>query len=177
MDLFDAIKKRYSYRGEFTDEQVSKENLQKIVQAGLDAPSGRNLQTTLFVIVNDLEIIGEIKKVLPEHKTIKTCSALIACIIDDNPELVYYGHHFQIEDCAVAVQNMLLAATALGYATVWLDGVLKLDNRASKIGNIINLPESKKVQIILPIGVPIADGLRKEKLSFNERVWFNGYNN
>ncbi|MHC4951653.1 MAG: nitroreductase family protein, partial [Planctomycetota bacterium] len=53
MDLFEAIKKRHCYRGGFTDAAVSREDLTKIVQAGLEAPSGKNCQTTRFVIVDD----------------------------------------------------------------------------------------------------------------------------
>lgn len=46
--------------------------------------------------------------------------AFIACILDKNPEAVYEGHVFQVEDCAAAMENMFLAITALDYASVWI---------------------------------------------------------
>lgn len=53
MDLFEAVARRHSYRGPYTDQPVPREDLRKIVQAGIQAPSGRNEQTTSFVIIDD----------------------------------------------------------------------------------------------------------------------------
>lgn len=175
MDLFDAINKRVSYRGAFKDLVVPKSDLIKIIDAGLKAPSGKNLQTTEFIVIDDEEILKIIKLLFPERTYIKTANALIICLIDKNPDKVLEEHHFQIEDCSAAVENMLLAITALGYATVWLDGVLRRDSLAQKIANILDIPENKKVQIILPIGVPDEELLPKEKKMFEKRAWFNRY--
>ncbi|MBI9070812.1 MAG: nitroreductase family protein [Melioribacteraceae bacterium] len=175
MDLFEAIEKRYTHRGEFTSSVVPEEDLRKIAGAGLKAPSGKNLQTTSFVIVNEKEILDKIKSVLPNKSPIKTCNALIVCVIDKNPDDFYYGYNFQLEDCAASVQNMLLAITDLGYASVWLDGVLRIEGRGKKISKILNLPEDKKVQVILPIGVPVNEEPKEDRFPFEKRVWFNRF--
>ena len=96
MDLFEAIAKRHSYRGGFKDEPVSKEDLQRIVEAGLKAPSGKNEQTTSFVIVDDKQLLGEIRQMHKGNKAMQQCQGLIACIIDKEPEAIYEGHSFQI---------------------------------------------------------------------------------
>lgn len=175
MDLFEAVKNRYSYRGEFKDIEIPEEDLKKILQAGLDAPSGKNEQTTRFVIINDNEKLIKISGIIPNRPYLKTCKALILCIVDTDPEKIYHDFSFQIEDCSAAVENILLAITALGYASVWLDGVLRLHGVSDLIGEVISLPENKKIQIMLPVGIPVSDGPRKEKMSFNERVSFNIY--
>lgn len=175
MDLFKAVNERYSYRGEYKNEPVPREDLIKIVDCGIKAPSGKNLQTTEFVIIDDETILKKVREVLPETIPLKTCGAIIACIIDQKPDIVYQGSHFQLEDCAAAVENMLLAITASGYASVWLDGVLRREDRAERLGEIIGLPLNKKVQVILPVGKAVAEGTRREKLSFEERAWFNNY--
>ena len=82
---------------------------------------------------------------------------------------------FAVEDCAACVENMLLAVTALGYATVWLDGVLRAENRASRIARLPGVPEEKEVRILLPLGVAAEPGRQKEKLPFDQRTWFNRY--
>jgi len=82
---------------------------------------------------------------------------------------------FQIEDCSAAVENILLAITALGYATVWIDGWLRIDKRAERIAELIKLPSSKKIQIILPVGIPSEILSSPKKKSFAERVFFNSY--
>ncbi|MHC4200577.1 MAG: nitroreductase family protein [Planctomycetota bacterium] len=174
MDLFEAVAARYSYRGAFTDEPVSRETLQKIVEAGLKAPSGKNEQTTSFVIADDLEIL----KAIGEMHTMwamQQAKAFIACVIDREPDPIYAGHAFQVEDCSAAVQNILLAVTALGLGSVWVDGWLRVEGRAEKIGELLGIPSGKVVRVILPVGVPAKQGRRPEKLPFAKRAWFNRY--
>lgn len=174
MELFAAIKQRFSYRGAYLQKPVPEEHLRKIVQAGLDAPSGKNLQTTEFIIINDPDTLSQVKAVFSGQPFIATAQAFIAAFYDvDEQAASEYPYTFEIEDAAAAVQNILLAITGLGYASVWLDGVLRNEQRAEKIGTIIKLPKSKRVRILLPVGVPAENGLRKQKTAFADRVWFN----
>ena len=173
MELFEAIRERYSYRGPFQGDLIPREDLKRIVGAGLMAPSGKNAQTTGFVIVDDPELVKEIGGMHPSNKALQQARALIACIIDRKPEAVYEGMNFQVEDCAAAVENMLLAVTALGYGSVWVDGWLRREGRADKIGRILGVPDSKVVWILLPVGIPIGPGPRPEKKTFDERARFN----
>ena len=175
MDLFEAIAKRQSYRAGFKDAPVSKEDLRKIVEAGLNAPSGKNAQTTSFVIVDEKQILENIRQAHKSNKAMQQCQALIACIIDKEPELIYEGYSFQVEDCAAAVENMLLAITGLGYATVWIDGWLRVQNRAGEIGKLLGVPEDKIVRVVLPIGIADAEYKRPCKKLFEHRAWFNKY--
>jgi nitroreductase len=177
MDLFEAIKKRHSYRGAFSDAPVPREDFQKIVQAGLDAPSGKNCQTTRFVIVDNPALLEQISQMHPANKAMQQAKGFIACIIDKQPEAVYEGLEFQVEDCAAAVENMLLAITAMGYASVWVDGWLRRDGRNEKIAALVGAPDSKIVRILLPIGVPAEEYKQPKKMPFEERAWFNSYQN
>jgi nitroreductase len=175
MDLFEAIKKRHCYRGAFTDALVPREDLEKIVQTGLDAPSGKNCQTTRFVIVDDPQLLEQIGQMHPGNKAFQQAKAMIACIIDKRPEAIYEGFEFQVEDCAAAVENMLLAITALEYASVWVDGWLRPENRNEIIGKLLGVPEDKIVRILLPIGVPAKEVRGPEKMAFDERAFSNKY--
>jgi nitroreductase len=172
MDLFEAIEKRRSYRGLFTEAPVRREDLEKIVRAGIQAPSAKNEQTTSFVIVDDPTLLKQIDEIL-DRAAKQTARAMIVCIID--PRLVMGEHSFAAEDCAAAVENMLLAITALGYATVWLDGVLRYGNKSQRIGQLLRVPQGKQVRIILPLGVPADRQTQPEKLPFEQRAWFNRY--
>ena len=175
MDLFEAIKLRHCYRGVFTDAPVSRDDLVKIVQAGLDAPSGCNAQTTRFVVVDDAELVRKIAAMHESNKAMQQAKAFIACVVDKQPEAVYEGMAFPIEDCAAAVQNMLLAVTALGYASVWIDGWLRRENRNEIIGEMLGVPNEKIVRILLPIGVPEKEVRGPEKMGFDERASYNQY--
>jgi nitroreductase len=176
MELFDAINKRHSYRGIFKDTPILREHLQKIVQAGIQAPSGCNCQTTTFVIVDDAALVRQIAQMHPVNKGFQTAQAVIAAVVDTQPAPAYEGMSFVVEDCAAAVQNILLAITALGYASVWVDGWLRIEQRAQKVGQMLGLPNGKVIRIILPVGVPNEQWPQREKKLFDQRAWFNKYN-
>ena len=175
MELLEAIEKRYSYRGKFTDRKVSRDELKMIVEAGLKAPSGKNCQTTRFVIIDDEDIKDKIQAMENASPAIKSASAYIACIVNKEPEKVYEGCSFEVEDCAAAVENMLLVITSLGLESVWVDGWLRLNERAHNIGKLINLPESMVIRVILPIGKAEKEGHGPKKMSFEQRAAFNSY--
>jgi len=172
MDVFEAIAKRYSYRGPFVDTPVPREDLKKIVQAGIQAPSGKNEQVISFVIVDDPVLLGRIAEAV-DRPVCNTAKAMIACVADPRP--VFEGFSFAAEDCAAAVENMLLAITALGYAGVWLDGALRVNNVARRVGQLLGVPAGRTVRILLPIGIAAEPGSQKEKLPFDQRAWFNRY--
>jgi nitroreductase len=172
MDLFDAIARRYSYRGGFSDSLVPRTDLEKIVQAGIHAPSACNAQVVSFVIVDDAKLVRQIAEIL-EKPFCLTAKAMIVCLADPRP--VYSGLSFASEDCAAAVENMLLAITALGYASVWLDGVVRAENRAARVAQLLDVPPERQVRIVLPVGVPVEPGLQRDRFPFSDRAWFNRY--
>jgi nitroreductase len=172
MDTFTAIERRHSYRGLFTGRRVERNDLKKIVQAGIQAPSGCNAQTTSFVIVDEPATILHIGDIV-DKPTVRDAKAVIVCIVDRRD--VYQCMSFYAEDCAAAVENMLLAITALGYATVWLDGALRSEGRAQKLAELLGVPKDREVRVILPIGEPREECAPREKKPFAERAWFNRY--
>ncbi|MCK5130036.1 MAG: nitroreductase family protein [Clostridiales bacterium] len=172
MELFNAIAKRHSYRGSFKDIAITKQDLQKIVQAGIDAPSGCNAQTTSFIIVDDEKILDKLNEIV-SGKAMNTAKAVI--VVLSYPIEAYYDMSFAKEDYSAAVENILLAVTALGYATVWIDGQIRREEKAEKIARLLDVPNNLIVRVVLPIGVPKVKKEQKAKLPFNERAWFNGY--
>ena len=64
MNTLDTIMTRRSYRGKYKNQPVPREDLQKILEAGLAAPSGCNKQTTSLICVDDAEILKKINSVI-----------------------------------------------------------------------------------------------------------------
>jgi nitroreductase len=85
------------------------------------------------------------------------------------------GVSYGVQDYAAAVENMLLATTALGYATVWIEGVLRREDRIRRLGELLGVPQDCEVRVILPIGKPREERLQGQKKSFGERAWYNRY--
>ena len=64
MNALECIFSRHSYRGEYTNEPVPREDLIRIMEAGLAAPSGCNKQTTSLIAVDDEELVARMKAVI-----------------------------------------------------------------------------------------------------------------
>lgn len=172
MDLFDAIAARHSYRGAFTAAPVPRADLLKIVQAGIQAPSAKNEQVISFVMVDDPDTLKQIAAMM-NRSPCDTARAMIVCVADPRP--VMEDISFAVEDCAACVENMLLAVAGLGYATVWIDGALRRENRAQRLAELLGVPPNKLVQVLLPIGVPADRAAQKEKQPLAQRAWWNRY--
>ena len=173
MNLFEAIAKRHSYRGAFQNTPVPRKDLETIVQAGIDAPSGCNAQTTSFVVVDDPGLIARMAEIFGNRPVCATAQAMIVCLADATP--AYGTTSFDREDCAAAVENMLLAMTALGYATVWYQGYVQQGGNDKKIAKLLGVPDRLRVEVVLPLGVPVTDESARPKKSFAERVSFNQF--
>ncbi len=155
-------------------KKIPIQDIKLILSAALNAPSGCNGQSTEFVVVTDADKINTIAEILGK-KSFAGASAIILCIVNKIPTPVVYGMSFELEDCSAAVMSMLLGISELGYASVWIDGLLRRDGNAQKVAELINLPEDKCVQVLLPVGEPEAIGSQPEKKGEAERVSFNTY--
>jgi nitroreductase len=178
VDLFEAVKQRYSEKRAFVKEAIPLEDLEEIVDAGRRAPSGGNLQTTEFILVTKGETIERVGDIIAKSY-VKDAAAIVALIADPNTSLHHEGEtmNFCVEDASATAESMLLAVCAKGYASCWIDGRLRVKGNAEKIADLLKVPREKKVQIILPIGRAKSEGKQKEKKPFDERVYYNHYLN
>lgn len=169
MDFFEVINKRYSYRGEFLDKSVPKEDLEKILTAGVKAPTAMNVQTTYFVAVTNKDKIKQIGELMPKNGT-ATAGAIIIALTEN--VVTKCGLAFEIENYSAAIENVLLAVTALGYATVWTDGMSRSPQVNDKVREILNIPNNKVIRAILPVGVPKEEGEQAPKEGIDKMVTF-----
>jgi len=58
---------------------------------------------------------------------------------------------------------------------VWIDGALRYNRIAERIGELLGIPSDRIVRVLLPVGVPAEPGTQREKLPFEQRAWFNGW--
>ncbi len=168
-----TIAARHSYRGAFAEEKVPQEDLKAIASAGIDAPSGCNKQTTDVVIVDDKDVLDQIKGVL-DPPVAQTAPAMI--VVLTRRINAYRDRCFAIQDYSAAIENMLLAIVELGYQSCWYEGHITDEDRiCDKIGSILHVPEEYDVVCILPVGRALDDFHAPSKKAFSERVKFNSW--
>ncbi|MCR5613375.1 nitroreductase family protein [Treponema sp.] len=171
MNVLEAIKNRRSYRGKYKSEKIPREDLIKIMQAGLDAPSGCNKQTTSLVCVDEEDLLKQINAVI-DPPVCETAPALI-CVLSQKIN-AYRDRCFAVQDYSAAIENMLLAIFDLGYQSCWIEGhITDKDRICDKIAEILNVPDGYDLVCILPIGIAEGEPVLPKKKSFEERAWFN----
>jgi nitroreductase len=144
MDTFEAIQKRRSVR-RFTGTDVPREDLLKIVEAGHCATTGHNKQPWDFIIITDRTMLQEISD---------RCSAWVSKAAAVIVVVVNPASRWWLEDGSAATENMLLAATDLGYGSCWLEGVMLSHEEHFKAR--LGIPEDRRILTFIPIGVPEA---------------------
>ncbi len=173
MNVLDAIKERHSYRGQFRSDPVPREDLIKIMQAGLDAPSGCNMQTTSLIAVDDPDVLKKLQSVILPHVG-ETAPAAI-CVITQRIN-AYRDKCFSVQDYSAAIQNMLLAIVELGYQSCWYEGHITDEDKINeKMAAILNVPDDHELVCFLPVGIAADESDAPEKKDFNERAWFNTF--
>lgn len=171
--VLDAIRDRRSYRGAYATTPVPRHDLAAILQAGCDAPSGCNKQTASFVAVDDADVLARIKAVI-DPPVAESAPAMIAVLT--RRINAYRDKCFAVQDYSAAIENMLLAIHALGYASCWYEGHITDDDRiCDKIAAILNVPEEYDLVCILPVGVPLQAVPAPKKKAFAEKAFFNSF--
>ena len=173
MGVIDVIKNRCSYRGAYKSVPVPREDLITIMQAGLNAPSGCNKQTTSLIGVDDTKVLDRLKSVI-EPPAGATAPAAI-CVLTRRIN-AYRDKCFAVQDYSAAIENMLLAIVELGYQSCWYEGhITDNDNIGLKMAQILNVPDDYELVCFLPIGVPESEVIIPKKLPFEKRAWFNSF--
>ena len=163
MDLFEAIARRASVRT-LKPTAIPDGDLERILDAGRRAPSGRNTQPIEFIVVRDP---GSVEKLSAAQGCIADVSTVICVAADPSKS------EFWLEDIAAATTNMLLAITALGYASVWIEGTLLRAEADHK--QTLGIPDAMRLMVALPVGAPAEPTPQKEKRPLKDIVHWERY--
>ncbi len=175
MNVIDAIHNRHSYRGKYKNIPVPREDLVRIMQAGLAAPSGCNKQTTSLIAVDDPDVLTELHSVI-DPPVGETAPAAI-CVLTERIN-AYRDKCFAVQDYSAAIENMLLAIVDMGYQSCWYEGHITDDDQiCRKMSRILNVPDSYDLVCFLPVGIAENDPMPPKKKDFTERAWFNSFRN
>lgn len=136
MEISEALRTRRSIR-KFTAEEVSKDDIQTILQGAMLAPSACNEQPWHFVVVTDQAQREKLSHTSPYTGMAKE-APLVIIVCGDLREEKARG--FWVQDCSAATENILLAARGLELASVWC-GVHPEQEREEFIKKALGLPE------------------------------------
>jgi nitroreductase len=147
MDILEGIYTRRSIR-HYTDQPIEREQLFEIIRAGMWAPSGLNNQPWRFVIVANEEVRAKLARQTKYDFIIEKAPASIAVFLDKSAMYHEVKDHLAMGAC---IENMLLAAHALGLGAVWLGEILK---NTDAVRRLLGLPETLELMAVVAIGHP-----------------------
>jgi len=172
MDFFEVIEKRYSHKEKFLPDSVPLEDLELIAKAGLAAPTGNNSQYVRLVILPDREALQPLCDVSPTDG-MRTAPSAIAVLTDRSAQKSQWN--FEVEDYSASAAQMLLAATSLGYVSLWLDSPYFDEDKQKFACKILGVPDGYHLRVVLPVGLPDGEGSRRSKMPFEDRVSYKKY--
>jgi nitroreductase len=189
MDVFDAIRNRRSIR-RYKPDPVDDAAVQKVLEAAHWAPSWGNTQCWRFIVVRDPQLKTAISDSLMKIKidnewvenaastAVKRAPVLIVICAEigkagysrDGTAVTDKGEYWYMFDIALAMENLTLAAHALGLGTVIIGGF-----DAVKTGQILDVPDGFKVVTMTPLGIPDHTGQVSPRKNLAEATYQDKY--
>lgn len=160
MDAIEAIRTRRSIR-RFTGEPIPREDLETIIDAARLAATGHNNQPWEFVVVTDPGMLQNVAI----RSWMDQSAAVVAVVIDQTAQ-------FWQEDGSAAIQNMLIAVTALGYGACWVQGRTRAHE--AELKQLLNVPDHLHLMSLVAVGVP-DEAPEKEKKSLEQVLHWETY--
>lgn len=171
MDIYEAIRTRTSVRS-YKPDSVEENKLLHILDAARLAPSGKNGQPWIFIVVKDEETR---KKLVPACRNQKfIAEAPIIIVACGREDLAYknmggYWNSLPV-DIGIALEHMMLAAVVEGLGTCWIGAFIEEDVRS-----ILNIPDDVKIVALTPVGYPAGERSWRSRKELGEIVMYEAW--
>jgi len=199
MDTFDAIKSRRSIKS-FQNHEMSKDEINKLMQHAILSPTSYNIQNWRFVIITKQDLKDKLSVLSYGQRQVAEASLVIVLCADlksweKNPERywknipeesrnflvkgikqAYTGNSVlekdqAIRSCGIAAQTIMLAAQSMGFDSCPMEGF-----DYGKVGELIGLPSDHIVTMMVVVGKKAKEPApRGGQLSLSEVVFENHF--
>lgn len=186
-DILSTIFERTSIRHFVKGKRISEANLRKILVAGISAPSAGNIQPRTLIVVKDETVKERLYQLCENQAFMKEAPAWIVACVDIHRHLKavkmfgveydYTGilpYTLSVLDTALSLENMVVAAEALGLGSVMIGSIIEHPEKAREI---LELPEHCLALCILCIGYPKTKPEPRKKWDYNVIVSEDRYRN
>ena len=144
-----SIFKRRSIR-QYTNQEVSEDDVKKLLEAAMCAPSANNARPWYFVIVRDRVMLEKLSKTHQYSYMVKNANVAIVVCGDST---IQSHKDYWVLDCSAATENILIEVAELNLGAVWV-AVYPREARINHARNVLKLPENIMPLCIIPIGYP-----------------------
>lgn len=174
MDIIGVIKSRRSVRKFKIGVKIPKEDLMRILETAVYAPSAGNRQPWEFIIVEEEENKAKIAIAAYHQRWITEAPTIIVVCANENRSASRYGERgrtlYCIQDTAAAIQNILLTAYAMGYGTCWVGAF-----NEEEVRRILSIPIGVRPIAIIPIGIPDEEPIAPPRIPIERLIHHERY--
>ena len=164
MSLVDVILGRRSIR-RYEPEEIPKDVLDKILEAGRQAPSAANRQPWHFIVLTDHEIKKQLSKWMFTKHVKNSAVTIVGCA-----NTGFIDRKWSTIGTSIALQNMAIAAWAMGVGSCWIVGF-----KESKVKQLLEIPDKWKVVALVSFGYPAEKPHPKRRKPIEKIVGFNKF--
>ena len=151
----EVINLRRSVR-EFSDKEITDDNIKKILKAGVMAPSAKNQQPWEFIVIKNKDTLNKLsEKLSPLYAKSKV--TIILCMRKDDLK----SPTRTPQDMGACMQNMMLEATHLGIGSCWI-GTYPDPERMNPLVELLDIPANIDPYCGLVLGYPLKEDVFKE---------------
>ncbi|MFH1823645.1 MAG: nitroreductase family protein [Candidatus Firestonebacteria bacterium] len=178
-NFIELVNKRYSVR-DFLDKPVEREKIKLCLESARLAPSACNSQPWKFIVIDEVNLKNKLcDKIFSGPYKInifaKKAPVIVVVISEKSTFLAKVGGllrdtRYYLIDIGIAVEHFILQATELNLGTCWIGWFN--EKQAKKI---LNIPNNKKIDIVIPVGYPAQPMRKKIRKSLEEIFTFNEY--
>lgn len=176
-DFFAVVKARRAVR-KLKKKEIPLKTLLKVIEAGAWAPSAVNTQPWEFILVRDRKLKRRIRAIYEEagsasgmyrQDTEFVENATLIIVLSEKEKVL---HQFST---SAAVENMLLAATALGLGSVWMCRPLRVEKTLNELRELFKIPSNYEIIGIVALGYPDEKPKPKERKPMKEILHYEKF--
>lgn len=167
MNVLEAIKGRRSIR-QFTAEPIGTEALENLLDAARWAPTASNQQRWRFVVVSSPSVKELIRQFAPG--IFVTPAAFIVICVEKAPDANAWAEATYLADCAIAAQNIMLAAYEMG-----IGSCVALSYAKVAVQEILNMPEDLEPLLVITLGYASGDPEPPPRLALHQIAFMDEY--
>ncbi|MEA2087706.1 MAG: nitroreductase family protein [Candidatus Caldatribacteriota bacterium] len=167
MKFLDLVKARQSVR-KYLDKPVEREKIERCLEAARLAPSANNSQPWSFIVVDDPKlkeaVAGKTFDKLISFNRFSLQAPVLILLLSERPSFVsriggaIKDKQFSLIDIGIAAEHLCLQATEEGLGTCMLGWF-----NEKGVKKLLNIPQSKRVELIITMGYPESTEIRPKK--------------
>jgi len=173
LEFSEVLRRRRSTRS-FTGEDVSEDEVTRLLEAACLAPSAGNIQPWFFIIIRDAESRARVCEAALNQSFIREAPVVIVACAEPGKSKRHYGARgeslFCLQDSAAAVENLLLAAADLGLGACWVGAFSE-----EAVKGALRIPEGLRPVAVVPVGWPAEEAGVPSRRPLGEVVRFGSF--